>query len=345
MFTVKQLAQMAGVSPATVSHVLHGREHKMKAATLEKVRAVIAETKYVPHMGGRLLGNHGSRLIGVILTWERRDEQNIVQDPFFSEIIGALEREIRRAGYFMLLYTSASVEENIRMAESWNVEGLIVLGSLWDDCTRFMRNTRIPLVFIDSYFNDDGLSYVNVGLEDRRGGALMAEYLIGRGHRRIAFLAGGEIALGADYERLCGCTDALEAAGLAPALYIPLHYKSDARRAFLRDFAARGMAGCTALFFASDFYAIDALTTFGDCGIHAPQDVSIAGFDGNIFSVQCRPRLATVRQDVSLKAFHAIKQALALIKGEPLAERIVRLPVTLCEGESVGKLRSSEQRA
>jgi LacI family transcriptional regulator len=341
MITIKQLAALAGVSPSTIVNVLHGRSYKVTEETLKRVQTVIKETGYVPNMGGRLLKNRNSRLIGVIITWARRNEENIVQDPFFSEIIGALEHEIRARGYFMMLYTSENAVEGIQMAKSWLVEGLIVLGSLAGDCSIFIRGINIPLVFIDGYFYDDGLPYVNVGLEDRQGAFLMTEYLFRKGHRHIAFLNEGKPVGGSGLERFYGYQDALRYFKL-PVFgesYIPLSYKNTERHEFLLNFAQGDMKKYTALFFFSDFYAVDALTFFSDMGLRIPQDISICGFDGNIFASQCRPRLTTVRQVVSDKAIHAVAQLFRMIKKEKLDQRLIRLGVSIIEGGSVQELK------
>lgn len=338
--TIKKLARLAGVGPTTVSNVLHGQTHKMRAETLERVRGILEETKYTPNMGGRLLANYGSRLIGVIMTYSRRNELNVSRDPFHGELIGALEQAIRTGGYFMMLYTSANTEESLRLALSWNVEGIIILGSHADDCARFMRAAAVPLVFIDSYFHDDGIPYVNVGLEDRRGAYLMTRHLIGKGHRRIAFLAVGPSPEGVDYERLCGFREALAEEDIPQGTenFIPLSYAPGERHGFFRVFAQERVRNYTALFFASDFLAVDAMGIFHDMGLSVPEDISLAGFDGNIFSTQCRPRLATVRQDVPEKAVHAVAQVLRIIRKEPMEERDIRLGVSLCPGDSVKDL-------
>jgi LacI family transcriptional regulator len=206
-----------------------------------------------------------------------------------------------------------------------------------------MQNTGIPLVFIDSYFHDDGIPYVNVGLEDRRGGYLMTRYLIEQGHRRIAFLADGDSPVGVDYERLSGYKEALGEAHIPfrKEDYIPISYKKAVRHAFLTVFVKnRGVQDYTALFFASDFYAVDAMNIFIDLGLRIPDDVSICGFDGNIFSTQSRPLLTTVRQDASQKAVHAAAQLIRLIRQEPLETRIVRLDVSLTLGNSVKHIPS-----
>jgi LacI family transcriptional regulator len=342
MVTIKQLAKMAGVSPSTVMNVVHGRTHKVNDETLARVRKIIADTNYVTNMGGRLLKKRDSRLIGVVITWALREEQNVGQDPFFGEIIGALEREIRSHGYVMMLYTSGNVDESIAMAKSWLVEGLIVLGCLPDDCACFVRRSPIPLVFIDSYFHDDGLPYINVGLDDRRGGYLITEYLIRQGHRRVAFLANnGRPPSGLDGERLAGYQDALHDNGLpvADGDYFPISHRDDERHDFLCSFAASVMRRYSALVFSSDFLAVDAMVTLYDLGIRVPVDVSICGFDDNIFAAKSRPRLTTVRQVVPDKAIHAVAMLLRLIRQEPLEQRICRLGVSLTIGDSVRLMR------
>jgi len=337
VITIKGIAELAGVSPTTVSNVLNGREQKMSPETLDRVRTVLADTDYVSNMAGRLLANHGSRIIGVIMLNARRDEKNAIQDPFLSEIIGALEHEIRINGYFMMLYTAASVEESLRMAGAWNVEGLIVLGSNAEDSQKFMSSKEIPLVFIDSYFHDDGYPYVNVGLDDYRGGYLMADYLASLGHRRIAFLADAEVPEGVDYERLEGCKAALAEHDVpfdeSDFIHIDSHYKK--RHETLSAFVRSRLGEYTALFFASDFYAVDSINLFADEGIRIPTDVSVAGFDDNIYAIQVRPRLTTVHQDVSQKAAHSVQQVLKVIRKEETVPRDVRLPVSLRVRDSV----------
>lgn len=337
MTTIKKLARLAGVSPTTVSNVIHGRTAKMKQETLERVRRLLEETKYTPNMGGRLLANYGSRIIGVIMTYFRRDEQNVMRDPFHSELIGALEHEIRISGYFMMLYTSADVNESLRLALSWKAEGIIVLGSGADDAALLVKSTNTPLVFIDSYFHDDGIPYVNVGLEDRRGARLMTERLISLGHRRIAFLADSNTPEGVDRQRLEGFQEALAERRLPDAAgsFIPISHKEGERHDFFSAFARNGIEKYTALFFASDFYAVDAMNVLYDRGVRTPRDISICGFDGNILAVQCRPLLTTVRQDVFQKAAHAVARA---IRREPAVPRNIRLDVSLVAGGSVSAI-------
>ena len=340
--TIKRLAEMAGVSPSTVVNVLHGRTHIVKDATFRRVQKVIKEADYIPNMGGRLLKNRESRIIGVIITYSHRDEGNIVHDPFHSEIIGVLEQEIRARGYFMMLYTSVNAAESIHMAKSWQVDGLIVIGGFAEDFSLFIQKISIPTVFIDGYFFNDGLPYVNVGLEDRHGAFLITEYLIHKGHRRIAHLSVGDPTppIGSGLERLMGYRDAMKQYKLpvSPSDYIPISYKFGERHEFYKKFAQKNLKKYSALFFFSDFYAVDAMAFFYDMGIRVPSDISICGFDNNIFAAQSRPRLSTVCQSVCDKAMHAVAQLFRLIKKEPLENRVIRLGVSVHHGDSVQDL-------
>ncbi len=341
MVSIKDIADIAGVSPTTVSNVLHGRVNKMSKETLHKVQEVINEQNYVSNMAGRLLANYGSKIIGVIMTYGRRNYINAIQSPFYSEIIGSLEREIRKKGYYMILYTSGGVEESIQMALSWNVEGLIILGCQSSDCRKLKDRLDKPIVFIDSYFEDDSCAYDNVGLNDFEGGYLMTNYLIQMGHRKIAFLADAEHPAGVDYERMRGFWKALEEADLEinSNNYIPISYKTDERNTQIRELCKERAGEFTALFFASDFYAIDAVNIFFAEGLSVPDDISVVGFDDNVFAAECRPRLTTVKQNISDKAVYAVNKIMNIIQGKYEEERNIRLPVKLVIRDSVKNIR------
>lgn len=343
MITIKDMAMIAGVSPTTVANVLHGRTKKMSKETLKKVQDVIDQSNYVSNMGARVLANYGSRIIGVIMNYDRRTENNALADSFYGTIVGALEKEIREHGYYMMLYMAGSVEEAVRLASSWNIEGLVALGCTPNDVRKMKQQLELPVVFIDSYFEDQNYEFHNVGLDDFGGGYMMTNYLIRQGHKKIAFLADEENPVGVDLERLKGYQKALKEHGIVfrEHDYVPLSFRKQARHTKLWEFSQERLSEYTALFFASDYYASDAVNIFHSQGIQVPKDISVVGFDDSVFAEHCSPMLTTVQQQISDKAYYAFQMLHQLIKGEECEEKNIHLPVKLVIRESVQAIHES----
>ncbi|MCI7814186.1 MAG: LacI family DNA-binding transcriptional regulator [Lachnospiraceae bacterium] len=341
MITIKEMADLAGVSPTTVSNVLHGRTRKMSKETLEKVQNVIRDSNYVSNMGARLLANHGSRIIGVVLGYDHRDQINIIQDPFTGELIGALEHEISRQGYFMMLYRNPNVEKCLQMAMAWNIEGLVMIGFTEETYYAFRERLSIPIVTIDHYFQKKALDFRNVGLQDYEGGYSMGQYLISQGHRRICFCGNWIPMDSIDEQRYQGFLKAVENAGVEKKeiLRMDLSTDTDLRMQMMARFAEKKFDGCTALFFTSDYIAIEAINLFYDMGIRVPDDISVAGFDDILSAKQIRPQLTTIHQNVSDKAKWAVCQVIRMCKGDILGCEDIRLPVELVIRGTVKKIR------
>jgi LacI family transcriptional regulator len=336
---------MTNVSPTTISNVIHGRIHKMRPEILKEVQKTLKETKYVPNMAGRLLANYGSRLIGVIINFSQRNESNVATHPFFGEMIGALESEIRKNGYFMMFYSSADAEETLRIAAGWNTEGLVIMGGDAEESEKIVKGTGIPVVFIDQYFYPGCKDYINIGINDRHAGCLMTRYLIEQGHRRIAFMCDMDTGFGVYHERYLGYCDALRENNILclEKDYIKGDSQAPRRYTVIRDFVRYGrIHDYTALFFASDACAVFAMNIIQDMGIKIPDDISVAGFDGNILAGHCRPILTTVQQNNSRKAHYAIEMLLRCIKAkrENIKEKDIRLDVSLSIGSSVRALNA-----
>lgn len=334
MVTIKQIAEELDVSPTTVSNVIHGNTKEVSQRTIQRVREKIEELHYIPNMNARSLARSSSKIIGLIIRYPSIEGKNVVQDPFNSELIGVIEGEIRNFGYFLMLYASDKAEEIQKMAMTWNVDGIISLGLNAAECKKMKDNLKIPLVFIDCYFQDDAESYTNVGLKDRECAKRITEFLIEMGHKKIAFLADNFV--GVDFERWQGYREALE------EHHLPVQKSNFFQIGFgtegiieTYDNVCRRIDDFTALFFASDFYASFAVNYFYDRGIRVPEDISVVGFDDNIFARNTRPRLTTMRQNPSEKGRIAVAQVLRLINNENIPVRNIRMDAELVIRDSV----------
>ena len=339
MATIKQIAEKAGVSPTTVSNVLHGNTAKVSPATLEKVSAILKEEKYAPNMGAIILAHSNSRIIGVIMFMEPRSNETVIEDPFTSTILGSLEKEIRESGYFMMLHTTCDEDDVLRLVATWKLDGLILIWVPDEICSAVAKIIDTPTVFVDCYCSDGGSHYRNVGLDDRKGGYEVAKYLLSMGHTDIIFLANGICIPGADLSRFEGCRMAFTEHGkiLTVDRFLPLSKDIVTRENQYMNFVADS-SRLTALVFSSDYYAAEAVMFYQEKGIDVPDQISITGFDDNIFARLIRPRLTSVHQDAYAKGRSAIEILLRLIRNESVPETDVRLPVHLKIRDSVRKL-------
>jgi len=100
--TLKDVAQLAGVSSATVSYVLNGKQN-IKEDTRQRVLDAIAELDYVPNLAARGLSMRDSKLIGVVVPQTEPGDKLMLQNSFYSEILGSIEYFARQKGYHILI--------------------------------------------------------------------------------------------------------------------------------------------------------------------------------------------------------------------------------------------------
>lgn len=331
--TIRDIAQELGVSTATVSNVIHARLEKMSPQTAQRVREKLEQYQYVPNMGARMLAKGGSRIIGVVFCYPVREDKSAFQDTFVAEMVGSLENEIRSSGYFMMPYVARNAEEICKVAQTWNAGGLIVWGIMPEECRKLNEMGNQPIVFVDCYFDSASPIY-NIGSDDFRGGRMGTRHLLSMGHRRIAFLCDQQTPVGVDACRLEGYRAALQEAGLPfePGMLITLKQN---RREQLKDYAAltgrirRGEV--TALFYASDYYAVLGIHALHHYGLRVPEDCSVVGYDDSQLATMVCPPLTSIHQNVTEKARRAAKLLFELLenpenagKGEQISVSIVK---------------------
>ncbi len=341
MITIKDMAEMLGISTTTVSNVIHGKTSEVSQKTVERVEKLLEEYEYVPNISARSLTQNCSNIIGVALKCRKDKYTNLIMDPFFGELLGALEAEIRARGYFMMIYISNDISEIIRNVLTWNVDGLILVGMLHDDFIRVKSRYKKPTVLIDSYAPREIMNYVNIGLDDEKGAYEITCYLLKMGHRKIAFLA--DNMEGVDYIRFQGHQRALLDYGLEmqEENLLIFHPGTVERESSLRELYCQAK-NYTAFMCCSDYYAVILMNYFMDRGIKIPEDLSVTGFDDNLMSRIVRPALTTVGQDVTEKGQLAVDYLLKMIQGTEFSESDVKLPVKVVIRDSVRPVQPEE---
>lgn len=336
MITIKEMANMLGMSTTTVSNVIHGKTTEVSKDTIEKVNRLLEEYDYVPNINARNLASNESKIVGVGIV-SKENNTNYLNDAFVSELVGTLERELKKNGYFVMMYFSESAQEMMRTIKSWNVDAMILVGMREEDCALIQKRYKKPQIFIDSYPDRGELRGVNIGLDDRHGGYLMGRYLVEQGHKDILFLA--DNFYGVDYERYCGFSAAMAEAGISldQHNFLRLETGEDGFKSSLADIYHMREA-YTAIFAASDYYALCVMNYLWERGVKVPRDISVVGFDDNIYSKMCRPAITTIHQSPTQKGELAVEYLMKQLRDEKIEDNWIVLPVELVVRDTVKKL-------
>lgn len=339
MATIKEIAEMAGVSTTTVSNVIHGKTKRVSPSTIEKVEHLIKEVGYVQKMGLRVLNKENSQLIAVVINYHKDFKDSILGDPFYGKIIGFIEEYLQSYGYYMMLYSTKDIEKIFQMVMGWNVDGVIAISFSKRNCEKIYQLVKKSIVSVDAYGNleaGEESHVINVGLDDESGGYQMTKYLLECGYEHIKVCAGRDS--GVDHLRYVGAQKAMEecASENQKMQFVALGMNKEKRRENYEWLVQRRQPK-TALFFVSDMYALEAMNYFVGKNIQIPQEIGIAGFDDIIYSEFSNPRLTTVKQDVEEKARKAVEILLQQINGPAAEEMEIKLPVRLMKRKSVRK--------
>lgn len=334
--TLKDVAELAGVSAATVSYVLSGKR-TISEETKARVLEAIERLDYVPDLTARGLSMRDSKLIGVVVPQTEPGERLMFQNSFYSEVLGSIEYYARQKGYHILISATDANESYLTLAKQRNLDGIIVIGMYPDEFYHEMKKTQIPIVLIDSYCNDH--YYHNIRIDDAYGSYLAARHLLEKGHRDIAFFAGQMKENGVMKKRLLGYQQALDEFHVEfRDEYVfegQIDYQSGVELAGKLTEIAPGV---TAIVAAADILAIGAVKGLYEAGKTVPGDYSVVGFDDLEISQYLTPGLTTVKQQISLKGQKAVDLLLKHIENPSLPKQEEILPLELVERGSVKKI-------
>lgn len=337
--TLKDIAVEAGVSPMTVSNVVNGKRARVSQATIDRILRIVEERGYVPSASARSLAARSSRIIGLLVPAAGEDSLTI--SPHTVEIIGVLERELRKHDHHLMLRGIDRIEEVAEALRSWNLDGAVLLGFQDVEIDRLGPEAvgRVALVAMDSY-SQNPLA-MGVRSDDFTGAELAAKRLLELGHRRIAFAGPPFAATGVVRRRHDGFRNAFAEAG-APwedAMVAAVETTRDDGRAFGRRLAAEH-PDVTAVFATADILAIGVMEGLAEAGLAVPDDVSVVGYDDLDIATFVTPKLTTVAQDIPAKASVAVRLLLGQITREEHPDAAITLGAKLIERGTTAGPRS-----
>jgi len=300
---IKDIAKEAGVSTATVSHVINNTKY-VSDETREKVQKAIKKFDYHPNTHAQSLALGKSKMIGLLVS--------DIANPFFPEIIKSVESAVFSNGYSLILlntdYDTQRAIDYVHRLIQMRVAGIILMNSEFDPSfVKAAKLKRTSIVFHDQHIVDEKMSTI---ILDYEVGIFEAvQHLVSLGHSDIAHIAGSHEIYSAIIRE-----NAFKAAmkKFVRSATKPRIYEGDFRFEGGRHAARRILLEKkrpTAVVVANDMMALGAMQEFKAAGLSIPGDISIIGFDDISFASLSEPALTTVcspRVEIGRRAVEAL---------------------------------------
>lgn len=331
---IKDIAREAGVSTATVSHVINKTKY-VTDETRERVQLAIKKFNYHPNAHAQMLALGKSKIIGLLVS--------DISNPFFPEIIKSVEAAVFEKGYNLILlntnYDAERAVEYVHRLIQMKVAGILLMTAEFDDALiAEAKRKKTSIVFHDLGIVGEKMS--NVILDYAVGIEEAVQHLVSLGHKNIAHIAGShEIHSGRVREQ--AFISAMKKH--FPKAKAPIIYEGDfrfdgGRRAAHQMLQEKEVP--TAVVVANDMMALGAMQEFRSAGLNVPQDISIVGFDDIAFAALSEPPLTTVcspRVEIGRRAV----EALMLTIDHPNQQGVeIRIPTYLLKRSSTAPPRS-----
>jgi LacI family transcriptional regulator len=288
--TLKDVARLAGVHPATASRALNPETRPLvNEETSRRVLSAAAELGYRPNAVARSLRTRRTHTVGVLIP--------DLNNPLFPPIVRGLEDRLDAAGYVALIGNtdgdSTREQRIIEQMRARNVDGFVL-------ATAHLRNPQLgltaeaglPVVFMNRIAED--YTFPSVTVDNERGARMAVAHLVELGHERIGYIAGPQ-DVSTGLTRYRGFQAAMAAAGqevredlvtFASSFSIEEGYRC------ARQILSAG--GCTAVAAGNDMLAVGCYEALDAAGLSCPRDISVVGFNNMPFIDMLRPPLTTV---------------------------------------------------
>lgn len=332
--TLKDVAKLVGMHPATVSRALNPRtSHLVSPETVAKVRKAADALDYVPNPMASGLRTSRSHTIGVVIP--------DLNNPLFAGMVRGTQDTLARAGYTPLLVntdndtaTEAKVVSSLRARRA---DGLIVATARREHPLLAELSASLPIVLVNRV--TETVALPSVTTDEQHGVRLAVDHLVGLGHSRIVHLAGPNWS-STGHDRAQAFHKAMKAHGLATArrsISVTAWSVDAAREVALKVLSTGSASGIVA---ANDQLALGALAAARQLSLRCPRDVSIIGYNDMPFMDLVDPPLTTVRVPVGDIGSEAARLLLSLLRDEaPSPVKHVKLTPELIVRGSTAAVR------
>jgi DNA-binding LacI/PurR family transcriptional regulator len=336
---IKQVADRARLSTATVSRVINGSS-QVKEKTAERVWRAVGELGYYRNTHARALVSGRSHMLGLIIS-------DIV-NPFFPELMKSFENCAIQQGYEVIVantdYKQDRMALSVRRIIERKVDGVAIMTSEMDpQLIEELSSRKLPIVFFDTgkakpLISDISVNY-GTGIEEA------VQHLMLLRHRQIAFISGPSRLKSARLRR-SAFEHALKRSGAADSkslLVVEGNHRVDGGQMAMQQLLWMPNRP-TAVLCSNDLTAIGALHAIAHAGLRVPEDISVVGFDDIELCQYTQPALTTIRlsrQEIGRKAFEAL---LDCVEGRARNGKVIRIGTGLVMRESTAVARPASAR-
>lgn len=329
--SIKDVAEIAGVSVATVSRVLN-KKGKYSPETEKKVLAVVNSYGYISNMSAKSLRQAKSNTIGLIVP--------NVENAFFSQLAYSIETTMFQSNYSVFICNSGNdpkkEREYFRTLIGKRVDGILCISDL-NEIPADILDRGVPIVCIDRHPTAAGRHIPWIGNDDTAASHAATKYLLEKGCRKILFIT----SYLSEYnrrDREVGYRQALEEQGLfVDRNYILQRTGADPTpiesEVLVYDFLKKNLP-LDGIISSSEPAALGALYALKRANLSVPQDVKIVSYDNTLYSLLTTPALTSVERNSTKMAQKACEVLLQMIAGETPAESEIYIPTDLVERES-----------
>lgn len=330
MVKMTDVAEAAGVSITTVSHVLNGTR-PVSEELRQRVSEAVAATGYTPNSVARALATRNTMLIGVVMSF--------LSNPFFAPLVSHIDKTARRQGYTLLLTENHENTEDelaqVKVMLDRNVDGIIIAPAARDlqPVLDLLTSRGTPTVLIDRLGDR---RFDEVSSENVEPTAQLVTHLADHGHRRIA-LVSGRSGLSTTNERVQGYKQGLARAGLDFDRHLVRSGSSQiapARHAITALMERDDPP--TAVVAANNAMTVGALRGLRSLGLRVPEDIAIAAFDDFEWADLMSPALTAIAQPIPRMGTLATKLLIRRIGGYSGDTERHFLPATFHRRRSCG---------
>jgi DNA-binding LacI/PurR family transcriptional regulator len=323
--TSRDIAQLAGVSQATVSRALRNSP-LVRKETREHVQQIARDLHYFVNRNAAGLRTHQSNTIALLL-FDEVDGTDKKMNLFFWAMLDNITRAAARRGYDVLVsLQQLTADWHIEYQASHRADGLILLGygdySEYREKLDALAAAHTRFMIWGPIINDQpGHSF---GCDNESGGYQATQHLLSLSRKNIAYLGRKTRRSPEHAARYAGYVRALREAGITPtaALQVPADNSETLGYEAVQQLLANA-APFDAIFAGTDLIAIGAMRALADSGISVPQRVSVVGFDDMPLAAHVSPALTTVQQNAQAGAEGLVDGIVGLIKGRPVESKLM----------------------